>query len=91
MYDEQSSSLKDFAKSKEIQKTKTEIFLTYVIAAARLTVRMNEPRHTLYKLDHTHPTILFHMPKPCPSVVLLVTLGRIDRTFFGMRARYPSQ
>ena len=27
-----------------------------------------------YKLDHTHPTVLSHTPKPCPSVVLLVTL-----------------
>ena len=24
-----------------------------------------------YNLDHTHPTVLFHTPKPCPSVVLV--------------------
>ena len=23
----------------------------------------------IYKLDHSRPTVLFHTPKPCPSVV----------------------
>ncbi len=31
----------------------------------------------IYKLDHSHPTVLFHTPKPCPSVVYVWYLARV--------------